>query len=166
MLSSRGRSHRDRGFSRGCPDALGLGLSVRSVRRRYPERPGSLRADQGVENGASPRGALGQPDKRAGRQRRKKSFPDVKKLIGSVRPLALRVRNAPRQLLGPQGFAGSSEFHAFEAFWGPCRAAGVTLDEALISHDLRRRPVPRDACALCRPIGIIARGQPKSLISK
>ena len=89
----------------------------------------------------------------------KKSFPDVKKLIGSVRPLALRVRNAPRQLLGPQGFAGSSQFHAFEAFWGPCRAAGVTLVEALISHDLRRRPVPRDACALCRPIGIIARGR-------
>ena len=89
----------------------------------------------------------------------KKSFPDVKKLIGSVRPLALRVRNAPRQLLGPQGFAGSSEFHAFEAFWGPCRAAGVTLVEALIPHDLRRRLAPRDACALCRPIGIIARGQ-------
>ena len=89
----------------------------------------------------------------------KKILPDVEKLIGSVRPLALRVRNAPRQLLGPQGFAGSSEFHAFEAFWGPCRAAGITLVEALIPHDLRRRPVPRDACALCRPIGIIARGQ-------
>ena len=88
-----------------------------------------------------------------------KSCPDVKKLIGSVRPLALRVRNAPRQLLGPQGFAGSSEFHAFEAFWGPCRAAGVTLVEALIPHDLRRRPVPRDACAPCPPIGSIARGQ-------
>ena len=51
----------------------------------------------------------------------KKSFPDVKKLIGSVRPLALRVRNAPRQLLEPQGCAWSAQSRAFCA---PLRPPG------------------------------------------
>ena len=43
--------------------------------------------------------------------------------IGTVRAHQLRVWNAPRQLLEPQGCVGSAEYHAFGCFLRPSWAA-------------------------------------------
>ena len=54
--------------------------------------------------------------------------------IGSVRPHALRVRNAPRQLLEPQGCAGSAESHVSGALLRPPGQASGTEHRRRVSE--------------------------------
>ena len=90
MPSSGGRLRRDRGFRRRCSDAPALDLNVRSVRWRYPERPGSSPTGRAVEHGALRRIALRNRARafNHGSQKfgRKKKFSPPAKRHAPVRP--------------------------------------------------------------------------------
>ena len=117
------RSREMTGDGPASPHDPGDRLSVRSSRRRCPHSPGSSRTAQAVENSVTRRIALpsssgsmtSEPADGVG----KKSSSDLTKDIGSRPPLALRVRNAPRQLLKPQGCVWSAESRAFGALLRP-----------------------------------------------
>ena len=140
------RSLGDRGDCGRCLDAPALALSVRSVRRRCPERLGSSRTDEAVENGVLRRMAHFQPSHASPRRvpcgGRKKSLAMSKSASDPFDRFncgcGTRLGSSPDL----RGAPGAPISMLLSTPRGAPGQRGVTRPAPIKSHHLRRRAVP------------------------
>ena len=145
------RSRGDRGGCGSCSDAPALALSVRSVRRRCPERLRSSRTDEAVENGVLRRMAHFQPSHASPRRvpcgGRKKSLAISKNASDPFDRFSCgcgtRLGSSPNL----RGAPGAPISMLLSTPTGPPGQRGVTRLRLIKSHHLRRRAAPRAPAA-------------------